>query len=91
MSGCEISHRLLLLSVVVDQFNVVRATVAPFEADAVLVIDADAVLSSTGRFQLLRSGCPEGTRRSLMFSAASRIYIFRRAAFASSLLIPFGR
>jgi Tetracyclin repressor-like, C-terminal domain len=39
--------------VVVDQLDIIRAAVAPCEADAVLIIDADTVLSCAGRLELL--------------------------------------
>ena len=42
---------LLLYLVVVDNFNVARAASGPYEADAVLVIDPDAVLAFTVTYQ----------------------------------------
>ena len=75
---------------VVGEFDVVGAAVAPGEAEAILVVASDAVLPSRGGCSF-SSRLPGGMRRSLMFSAASRICILRRAALASVELIPFGR
>ena len=54
--------RLLLLSVVIDDFHVVRIAVTPAEADAPLVIDPNAVLSFAFAFERLQPVCRGNTQ-----------------------------
>ena len=64
MSGCEVGNRLFLL-VVIDKLDSSGDGGAAGEADAPLVIHADAVLAGAAAARF--SGrLPGGTRRSLM-------------------------
>lgn len=72
---------------VVDQFDVLRVAIGPDEADSPLVADADAVLAFRGHRIAARVGYPGGTRRSLIFPAASISCSLLRARLASSRLI----
>jgi hypothetical protein len=67
--------------VVVDQFDVPGTAGTPREADAPLVVDADAVLPAAAARELLQA-VAWGTRRSLMLSAA----LMRTSLIYASLL-----